>query len=135
MGVRLLWLLLVGLLNAAQATQAAEDVCAELVDCTACALHESCAFCAAENRCMTASEAFARGCGGVVLDPGGYLNVTGIHLNACFFGQVLDIDLELTGSSAMRCSWLLTFLVISFVLVGYEQEMAIISSSTPRCCP
>lgn len=86
MGLRLLWLLLVGLLNAAKAAEAAEDVCAALVDCTACALHESCAFCAAENRCMTASEAFARGCGGVVLDPGGYLNVTGMYPKACCLG-------------------------------------------------
>ena len=43
--------------------------CGDLTTCSECAMHESCAFCANSNLCMTVEETFYRDCRGVVFDP------------------------------------------------------------------
>ena len=62
--------------------------CGALLSCSECAMHEMCAWCANDNKCMTTEETFYKDCRGVVFDapcpishtPGSLLNDTSVSV-------------------------------------------------------
>jgi len=58
--------------------------CGNLLSCSECAVHEMCAWCANDQKCMTIEETFYKDCRGAVFEsPCPAYYTPGIHLCSC----------------------------------------------------